>query len=417
MQRRTFIFSLASSLSAGLSWSAEASPTVLGMIEYGQSNSEGQAMKSAAVLHTDYPKELRMPETASGNVWLGQATVGGRSFEADAVTGLAPLRGTMGSASHGTTAGESMVLRLVAPVASQSGRAGQEIVLFNVAEGGQAIRNLAQDAKPQYFGFRNLKRVTEAVNAALQREHKRYVVPVVIMAQGESDAKQRRLGPLQEQVRSEIESTIREITGQREPVWLLTVQPSSFQANSEGVCSILAQHELSLTRGGSYFCLGPTYNFPFAYDFLHSTSQGHDMRGELYAVAYQTLQREGRWDVLRAISAKVVQPNQILVKLSEAAEVEHLDTSLPLPRLGVDLTGGDIVSVQVENDGILITTEGPAASVQAVRFGLDGHGEKRSAETIPRTSIRSSAAYGRYRNGTAIRKWLCHQELELAGPR
>jgi len=409
MQRRSFLFTLVSAMAAGCSSiprAGEGTPRVLGVIEYGQSNSEGQAMKRAAVLHAAYPEGLRMPQTASGNVWLGQATVGGRSFEADAVTGLAPLRGAMGSATHGTTAGEGMVLRL-------AGRSGREIVLFNVAEGGQAIRNLARGAEPRYHGFRNLMRTTAAVDAVLRREGKRYVVPVVIMAQGESDAKEACLGALQEGVRAEIEAGVRAITGQREPVWLLTVQPSSFDAHSEGVRAILARHVQSLEEGGSYVCLGPTYAFPFAHDYLHHGSEGHAMRGELYAVAFESLQRQGRWDVLRAIAARVTGPNQIHVKLSEPAEVEQLTPAMPLPGLGIGLVGGELASIHVEGDTIRIGTAGSAAEVRAVRLGLEGHRGKRSEATIPRTSIRSSAEYGRYRNGTAIRKWLCHQEIAL----
>lgn len=400
MQRRTFLTVIASL--PVLSRAAGAQPVVLGVIEYGQSNSEGQALDSAAVLRTAYPAGLRMPQTASNNVWLGQATVGGRSFEADTVTGLTPLRGAMGSPTHGSTAGESMVLRLAQT-------AQQEMVLFNAAEGGQAIRNLARDAKPQFFGFRNLQRTAAAVHQYLQSEGKDYVVRVVIMAQGESDAAQARLGTLQEQVRGEIESAVKAITGQREPVWLLTVQPSSFQQQAQGVCSILARH----AQGGSYFCLGPTYNFPFARDFLHHTSQGHDMRGELYAVAYQALLREGRWQVLSATGAQVVQPKRILVKLSQPAEVQHVLADLPPPHLGVSLQGGEIEAVQLDGDQLWITTRGAAADVQAVRLGLDGHGDQRMAATIPRTSIRSALQYGSYRDGTPIHKWLCHQELTL----
>lgn len=374
----------------------------MGVIEYGQSNSEAQALDGAAVLRVAYPAGLRMPRTASNNVWLGQATVGGRSAEADAVTGLAPLHGAMGSATHGSTAGESMVLRLAQA-------SPQEIVLFNVAEGGQAIRNLARDAGPQFFGFRNLQRTAAAVHQSLQGEGKAYTVRVVVMAQGESDAADSQLGELQEQVRTEIETAIKAITAQREPVWLLTVQPSSFQQHAEGVCSILAQHQ----QGGAYFCLGPTYNFPFARDFLHHTSVGHDMRGELYAVAYQALLRDGRWEVLAARSAQVVQPGRILVQLSEAAQVAHVLPDAPLPHLGVSLEGGQIETVQLDGDQLWITTRGAAAEVRAVLLGLDGHGAQRTQASIPRTSICSAREYGAYRNGTPIRKWLCHQRLAL----
>jgi hypothetical protein len=421
MERRTFLGSLAAGgtvLLAGCAGAPRAqdaaAPAVLGVIEYGQSNSEAQAGREAALLRTDYPANLRMPATSAGNVWLGLATVGGRSLElpAGAVTGLTALRGGMGSATHGSTAGESMVLRL-----AQDRPAGVpgEIVLFNAAEGGQAIRKLARDAPPGFYGFANLVRTVQAVDAALRAEGKRYVVRVIPMAQGETDQKDRQLGVLQERVRAEIEAAVRGITGQREPVWLLTVQPSSFQDAPGGVLGILDEHAASLARGGAFFCLGPTYNFPFGPDYLHSTTAGHDMRGELYAVAYETLLRDGRWDVLRALDARVDGAGRIVVTLTEAAEVEHVDPDLAPEHLGIALDGARIAAVRVEGTRILIDTAGPAAGVRRVRIALAGQGGKRTAQGVPRTSIRSQAAYGRYRNGAAIRKWLCHQELAVAG--
>ena len=138
------------------------------------------------------------------------------------------------------------------------------------------------------------------------------------------------------------------------------------------------------------------------------------MRGELYAVAFQHLQRHGRWDVLRAVGARVSGPNEIVLRLSEPAEVEQLEPAQPLPTLGISLADGQVAGIEVEGAAIRIRTEGAAAAVSAVRLGLDGHGGKRIRDTVPRTSIRSAAAYGRYRNGTAIRKWLCHQEITPA---
>lgn len=400
MQRRIFLAAMAAM--PVLSRGAEKQACVLGVIEYGQSNAEGQALDGAAVLRRDYPAGLRMPRTASHNVWLGQATVGGRSFAADAVTGLMPLQGAMGSATHGSTAGESMVLRLAQA-------APQEIVLFNAAEGGQAIRHLARDASAQFFGFRNVERTVSAIHQQLQNEHKDYVVRIIIMAQGESDAALAQLGAWQEQVRAELESAIQAITAQQEPVWLLSCQPSSFQQHAQGVCSILTRH----AQGGRYVCLGPTYNFPFARDFLHHTSIGHDMRGELYAVAYQSLLRTGRWQVLSAIDAQVVQPDRILVRLSEAAAVEQVLAHAPLAQLGIALEGGDIAQVALDGTALSITTRGAAAKVTAVRIGLEGHGAQRTQASIPRTSVRSVLHYGYYRDGTPIYKWLCHQYLPL----
>lgn len=422
MQRRRFIGNLGAGAVLALGGCADAprardagalaAPAVLGVIEYGQSNSEAQAGAGAALLRTDYPAGLSMPATRAGNVWLGLTTVGGRSLALadDAVTGLAPLRGAMGSATHGSTAGESMVLRLAedAPPGLPS-----EIVLFNAAEGGQAIRKLAEDAPPGFYGFSNLMRTVRAVDAALRARGKRYVVRAIPMAQGETDQNDRRLGALQERVRAQAEAGIRAVTGQREPVWLLTVQPSSFQESPAGVLGILDEHQASLARGGAFFCLGPTYPFPFAQDYLHSTTLGHDMRGELYAVAFEALLREGRWDVLRAESARVEGARRIVVTLSEAAEVEHLDPAWAPAHLGIALDGAVVQALRVEGRRIEIDTAGPAADARRVRIGLAGQGAKRTAAGVPRTSIRSQAAYGRYRSGAVIRKWLCHQDLAL----
>lgn len=418
MQRRHFIFSILSAATAGFAsalppeLSQGGKPSVLGVIEYGQSNAEAQAKQQAALLRTAYPAALRMPATVANNVWMGQCTVGGRSLElmADAITGLAPLRGSMCSSAHGSTAGESMVLRYYDD-ASAGAKAAPEIVLFNVAEGGQTIRNLGSDPHAGFFAFANLTRTVRAVDASLRAEGKRYVVRIVLFAQGESDEKDERLGPAHEEVRGQIERAAKSITGQAEGVWMLSSQASSF-GTSAGVQSILAEHEQSLARDGSFFCLGPTYCYPFASDFLHHSSTGHDMRGELQAVAYESLLAAGRWDVLRALRAEHRGERQIVVKLSEAAAKDGGMVVAPAKDLGISLVGADIDAIGIKDDELVISTSNGVAT--AVRIGLDGHTGGRKAKSIPRTNIRSVKSYGKHRDGSAIHKWLCHQEVVIS---
>lgn len=193
---------------------------------------------------------------------------------------------------------------------------------------------------------------------------------------------------------------------------MLSVQPSSFQDSANGVLSILARHEDSLARRGSFICVGPTYQFPFAGDYLHHTSEGHDMRGELYALAYTSLIRSGRFDVLRAVEASVVAPHRIAIELSEDVAIEHVP-GLPHPDdLGMTLVGARIAAIAVPGRWITLSTVEPAADVTAIRIGLSPQAARRSAHTIARTGIRSALAHGNYRNGMVMRR-LCHQELDL----
>jgi len=417
MNRRHLLLSvagLATVARAGSLMAAPVHPVVLGVIEYGQSNSEAQAGKQARLLRTDYPfaGRLWMPRTDAENVWLGMATTGGRSYELaeDAVTGLMPLRGAMGSASHGTTAGESMVLRLCEDDPDGDG----SIVLFNAAEGGQSISNLGKNPKAGHFAFQNLMRTVKAVNTAVQAEGKAYVVRVLLTAQGESNAEDTQLGAKQETVRHEVETAIQALTGQSEAVWMLSVQPSSFFGEGKEVCAILAEHERSIAKGGAFFCLGPTYNFPFYSDFLHHTSPGHDMRGELYAIAYESLVKNGHWEVLRGLGAQVQGPSQIVVTLTEPAQIDTKGPVYPVQHAGITLTGGEVEAITLKGDKLLITTKGAAAAVTQVRLGLQGHGEKpRTADKVPRTNIRSVKTYGAYRDGSPIHKWFCHQVLAV----
>lgn len=138
------------------------------------------------------------------------------------------------------------------------------------------------------------------------------------------------------------------------------------------------------------------------------------MRGELQAIAYDSLQTTGRWDVLRGLHAIRTNERTIEVRLSETAIQDQGTLVSPAQSLGLSLEGGEISAITLSGDQLVITTRNSASAVSAVRIGLEGHGERRQRESIPRTNIRSARSYGKYRNGADIHKWLCHQCLPLS---
>lgn len=199
---------------------------------------------------------------------------------------------------------------------------------------------------------------------------------------------------------------------------MISWQPSSFTTGT-GALSILS-HAQSVREAGTFYCGGPTYGFPFEVAgheaeavYLHNSSRGHAMRGELAAAIVRRVETDGTYMPLHAVSARVTGANQISVTLSEAAELATDAVVTAIADHGITLTGGTIASVSVAGDQLVITTTGAASAVSAVRFGLTGQTSPRTAANVPRTNIRATRPLGTYSWGGLIRAWACHQSIDV----
>lgn len=388
------------------------------IIGVGQSGAEGRANETASALWTSYPyvQRLMMPQTPANDVWLGMRTSAGVSIalDPDSITGLTTLRGAA-VGNYGTTSVESMAYRMCEKAFSECGSYVPMTVIWSAAEGGESIANLMKDPpEAGKYAWSNLVAVLNRINDVAPADL-RPVVRWLPMLQGEDDANNANLGQLHDQYRSDIEDEAQAIFGQTEPVRMLTAQMSSFiNANNTGVKSVLSHATSVMQPYGSFWCLGPTYNFPFAADFLHQTSVGHGKLGELFEAARRYVERTGMWSPLRMLSASVTGANTITVQLSEAAILDTINVAAVV-NAGITVPGRTVTNVAISGTTMTITTSAAAAGATSVESALVGQSSPvRTAENVPRTNIRSVATYGKYRDASDILKWMCHQSISIS---
>lgn len=380
----------------------------------GQSNAEAQAGSGVAVLRSSYPwpERLRMPDLG---VRLGLVTTGGASVQLDPedFTALVALADALeGTGTHGTTGVASAAYAISAQAALRCGGWTPELLVFGNAEGGQLIANLLEDATSGYYGFDNVVAAVTKAAELVAAEGRRLVYRWQFMAQGESDSNDASLGSKHDTYRSQVDAAISSITGQDVPVRMLSAQMSSFLTDSSGARSILTYAKAN-AAAGLFFCLGPTYPYPFSDDWLHNTSVGHQMRGELAAVAAHTVENTGAWTPLHMLSATITGTNQITATLSEDAVNDEAAGVAAIANKGIAVPGRTVSAVTVTDDAMVIDLTTAAAGATTVQAAMVGHSGSRLSTTIPRSTIRSVASYGTHATGAAIRKWLCHQEVSI----
>lgn len=382
----------------------------------GQSNAEAQSGTSSLALMAAYPwpDRLRMPNLG---VRLGLVTSGGASLPLDPAlfTGFKPLADAI-EVTHGTTSVASAAHAYSKAAAAVCGGWTPKMLVWGNAEGGQSIANLLNNAPAGKYAFSNIVAALTKAVALLGAEGNRLVSRWMFMAQTESDAGDTALGLKHDLYRSQVEAAAKPITGQPYPVRMLTAQMSNFFASSVGVAnrSLLAYAVANEVQGGTFWCLGPTYAYPWSDDYLHHTSIGHQMRGDLEAAAALSVEKTGFWRPLRMVSASITGTNQITVTLSEAAINDESAGVAPIANKGIVVPGRTVTAVAVAGAAMTITTGEAAAGATVVQSALIGHDTTRGQATIPRSTIRSVASYGVHATGAANRKWLSHQEISLS---
>lgn len=388
------------------------------LIGVGQSNEKGQVGAGRALVYGATPKPgiLTLLRGSAADVWIGLVGVtgGGASVElvGASFTGLGLLVPQIAATdAHGTTPIESMARKWQDLREARTGVV-PDVIAFTVAEGGQSIANLQKNPPAGFYGYANM--VTALQRAfdlrPLTSDLRARFLP---MCQGESDTGLATLGAMQDAIRTDFQADARAITGQDDPVRMISWQPSSFQGTSNTGARSILDYALANQGAGLFFCAGPTYPFAFSSDFLHQSSQGHALRGEMGASIADIILSTGAFLPLHIVSASVTGANQITVQLSEPAAVETNSVVTAVENLGITATGGTITNISVAGSSLVLTTAGAASSVTAIRSGHVGQASPRTAEAIPRTNIRSVASIGVFSTGTPMRKWLTHRSIPI----
>ena len=180
-----------------------------------------------------------------------------------------------------------------------------KMLVWANAEGSHSIANLLNNAPAGKYAFSNIVAALTKAVALAAAEGNRLVCRWIFMAQTESDAADAALGSKQELYRSQVEAASKPITGQSHPVRMLTAQMSNFFTTNLAAAprSLLSYAVANEVQGGNFWCLGPTYAYPWSDDFLHHTSVGHKMRGDLETAAALSVEKTGYCRPLRMVSA------------------------------------------------------------------------------------------------------------------
>lgn len=384
-------------------------------INGGQSNGADQGETGTGEVHFDglqYAHRPLMPATASANVWLRpEPTSQGASIPVDAITGLTDLKDTITpSTKHGSSAVGSAARAHTARVDQATSGWTPKIIVANVGEGGQFIANMLDGADPGYYYAANITAILQGVAAQLPGE------PVALtwhnIQQGENEPADAGLGAKHEQLRAETQVKAQSIFGQLEPVRMLSRQPSSFRTGNAGALSILDQALADVE--GCFFCLGPTYIYPWAAEFLHHLSLGHVWIGQMEDWAMNEVEQGRGWTPPHIVSASVTGTNEITAVLSEACVIDAQWLVADIVSAGVTLAGGDIAGLSVSGTTMTITTAAAASAVTSIGIALDGHDAgARTAATIPRSTIRSVASGGKFLDGPVMHKPIAHQQFNM----
>jgi len=395
------------------------------MVDNGQSNAPGQAGTSnRSVVYGElypYPDRVLMPATAANNVWMGTPTQGGASTELlpSSITGLARLRGSIAPTNqHGTIGVEAAARRWSSRAAASCAGYVPKMVVFSVGEGGQAIVNMVKSPPAGFFNFANLRTALQRTVDTLALTGEGADFSRLNWQMSETDSGDNALGQKTYDLLKSYQTEFYPITGQTVPLRMMASQMSSFRGGgNQAVRSILAKALEVYAQWGDFFCTGPTYPYPFHTDYLHQSSLGHAMQGEFFEAAISQVEKTGHWKPLHMVSAARSGATQIVVQLSEAAVIDAAWLVAAIENAGITVTGTTVSAVQVNGSQMTLTVADAAAATQ-VNAALATHPSTgdRAAATVPRSTIRSTAAIGQWSaecGGRPMYKPLCHQFITI----
>jgi len=395
------------------------------MADNGQSNAPGQAgTSSRSVVYGEfypYPDRVLMPATPANNVWMGTPTQGGASTEllASSITGLSRLRGSIAPTNqHGTIGVEAAARRWSTRAAASCAGYVPKMVVFSVGEGGQAIANMVKSPPAGFFNFANLRTALQRTVAALALTGERADFSRLNWQMSETDSGDSALGQKTYDLLKSYQTEFYPITGQTVPLRMMASQMSSFRGGgNQAVRSILAKALEVYAQWGDFFCTGPTYPYPFHTDYLHQSSVGHAMQGEFFEAAISQVEKTGHWKPLHMVSAARSGGTQIVVQLSEPATIDAAWLVAAIENAGITVTGTTVSNVQVTGSQMTLTVADANAATQ-VNAALVTHPSTgdRAAETIPRSTVRSTTSIGQWSpecGGRQMYKPLCHQFITI----
>lgn len=237
-----------------------------------------------------------------------------------------------------------------------------------------------------------------------------HVVPVVLLAEGESDAADgtTEAAYLAEllQYAADVSASAIAVTGQSEPVMLLAYQSSYNVALHPGpaLATRAAAHQSGRIR-----TILPTYHLPYNTDGTHLTARGSRLLGWYFGIAYADMRCGHEPATVDAVSA-TVRGAVVRVRLASCWGPVVLDTGWLVPPVtdyGLQVRDGGvpvaISSVTMDGADLVIALASAPTGAVEVRYGLDYLPAGININAGAAGNIRDSAPYRREIGGVEYR--------------
>ena len=331
-----------------------------------------------------------------GNLKLSTANLPWPVDPNDARLALAPLTEPIGRIApgypsswpeniSGETPHAAMANQLTAMVRAAGG--GDFIgVHSEVGENGQGMIFLKKDAPHRGLNGRSYEGAlieTRAIARLAKAAGKTYGVGAIIITHGENDAGNAHYEDELWQLWSDYNTDLRAITGQSRNVQMIVSQQNAVNDRS---ASTLAQWKAGVAYPADIVCSGPKYQYPYARDGVHLTTDGYELLGEKYAQVYfQRVILGGDWQPLQPVAVKRGGA-VITVRFHVPAPPLVWETAFSAPHPSVEQwkqgkgfevtsAGGSrvkIASVEISGDAVIITCAadpGPGARAGYAMIG------------------------------------------------
>jgi len=315
---------------------------------------------------------------------------------------IRPLATTFPSAYPANLYGETPHAAMAAQVttlARQAGAADYVTAHTVVGESGQGMSVINKTAVEVVNGATSTGRAYRATLfevAAIRRlataRRQTYGVGAIVLTHGETDSGNTGYEAAMVRLWSDYNQDLRAITGQTEPIPMLTSQQHSFgftagQRTGASV-STLAEWRVGVNNPNNIICAGPKYQYPYASDNVHLVTRGYELLGEKYGEVYfQRVVLGNAWQPLQPIS--VARSGRVVtVRFHVPVPPLAWDTALPMPHQtaltqwragrGFELRNGNTVltisSVQIVGDAVQITAAANVPAGATVGYAVTSDG-------------------------------------------
>ena len=315
---------------------------------------------------------------------------------------IRPLATTFPSAYPANLYGETFHAAMAAQVTQLTKQAGAPDYVTAqtvVGESGQGMNVINKTATEVNSGGTSTGRAYQATlfeARAIRRlaaaRGQTYGIGAIVLTHGETDSGNTGYEAAMVRLWSDYNQDLKAITGQTEPIPMITSQQHSFgfvAGQTQGASpATLAEWKVGVDNPNNILCAGPKYQYTYAADNVHLVTQGYELLGEKYGEIYfQRVVLGNAWQPLQPISVTRA-GNVVTVRFHVPVLPLAWDTKLPMPHqtaltqwaqgrgfeLRVGNTPRTISAVQIVNDTVRITAASPVPAGAIVGYAVTSDG-------------------------------------------